>query len=83
MAPVFAILILFGGIALFIGLIAVGAHVLDNRETAIKARKKRVKQLETALQQVDDIARDSLTVNPGDVTALQIASEINKVRRAL
>lgn len=83
MGPVFSILILFGGIALFISLIGLGAHVLDNRETALKARKKRVKQLETALQQIDDLARDNLTVNPGDVTALQIASEVNKVRRAL
>ena len=83
MAPVFTILILFGGIALIMGVIAVGAHVLDSREKALKVRKHRVKLLEQALRDIDDVARDSLTVNPGDVTALQVASTVNKARRAL
>lgn len=83
MGAVFTVLVLFGGIALIVGLIGLGAHLLDSRELGQAVRKRRVRELEKALHVVDEIARDSLTVNPGDITALQVAGAINKARRAL
>lgn len=83
MPPVFTILTLFGGIALIVGLLALGTHILDNRATALRVRKKRLKALEHGLDAVDQIARDTLTLQPNDITAMQVISAVNKARRAL
>lgn len=80
MSPVLTVLLLLGGIALIIGFLAAGAHVLDQREAGAKVRRKRVRELETALHQVEQVALNTLQVNPGDLTAHQVLNEVGKAR---
>lgn len=83
MAPIFNLALFMGVLALILGAGVVLLHILDSRDTRSKVSRKRVKQLEAALSKVEDIARDSLLVNPSDLTAHQVCGVVNKTRREL
>lgn len=83
MNPMFSLLIFIAGVALIGGLFGLGVHILDKRSDGLAIRKRRVKELEAALDQVEQVARDQLIINPSDLTAHQVCTVLNKSRRRL
>lgn len=80
MGPLLAFFLFMLGFLVLAAITALGITWMENRENNRAIRKKRVLQLERTQDEIESLVIHTLTVDPQDITANQVASVLRKSR---
>lgn len=78
-AVVITLMLLLAGI-LVLGMVGLGARWLDTRQERLAYRKRRVHQLVRMQDELESLVIHTLTVDPNDITANQVATILRDSR---